>query len=114
MRSQFSGRLFGLGTLMGLTGLSLALASVPHGTNVGSTMSMQDDAAMNQELSEIRVHKESTPNFDSDIQRLSKLESQYHEKLPVAAAQKARLKKPIQRVSQKKYSSAVSSKSYQP
>jgi hypothetical protein len=115
MRSIFSGRSFGIGTLAGLTGLSLALASVPHSANLGA--SGVGDTAITQELSEIRVKKESAPNFDSDIQRLSSLESRYHDKPVSAVAQKQRLAKPLERVSKRTYQpsqAGVNSKAYRP
>jgi hypothetical protein len=83
-----------MGVVAGLTGLSLALASVPH--NANQSISGVGDTAITQELSEIRVQKEAAPNFDSDIQRLSQLETRYHETLP----------KPIKHVSKRNYKPA--------
>jgi hypothetical protein len=82
--------------MLGLTGLSIALGSVPTGGRV------TDDTAIYQNLSEIRVARQADLNFDGDIARLSALEGNYREKLP-SLAQNPRLRGPIQRISQQKY-----------
>jgi hypothetical protein len=91
--------IFGLGAMIGLTCLSIALAAVPR------KQANLDDVAVTQGPSEIRVPKEGAPNFDRDIQNLSTLEPHYREILPVA--QKARLQGPLERISKKKYTAAT-------
>jgi hypothetical protein len=88
-------KLFGLGAITGFVILSIALASVPKRNRI------TDDTAIYQSLSEISVPRESSPNFDGDIQKLSNLEPRYREKLPLA--QQPRIKAPLRRVSKKAY-----------
>ena len=88
-------RLFGIGTVIGFVALSIALASVPNRSRI------TDDTAIYQKLSEIKVPREASPNFDSDIQRLSSLETRYREKPPLA--QNPRLRAPLNRVAKKPY-----------
>jgi hypothetical protein len=89
-------KLFTGGLLAGLTTLSLGIASVPkHGR-------VTDDTALYQRLSEIRVSREIEQNFDSDVSRLSKLESRYSEKLP-ALARNPRVAAPMKRIAAQKY-----------
>ncbi len=66
---------FSGGALCGLAMLSISKASI-------APSNVTDDTAIYQNLSEIRVDKERAPNFDSDISRLSKMESHYQDKLP--------------------------------
>lgn len=63
------------GALCGLAMLSISKASV-------APSQVTDDTAIYQNLSEIRVDKERTPNFDSDISHLSQMENHYQDKLP--------------------------------
>ena len=84
------------GTLIGLTTLSLALGSVP------GKMHVTDDTAIYQRLSEIKVARETRPNFDGDIARLSDLEPRYREKLPSVASD-PRLAGPMKRISSQSY-----------
>ncbi|MDR3606495.1 MAG: hypothetical protein P4M08_03840 [Oligoflexia bacterium] len=95
-------KLFALGAMLGGTGLSIALASVPHHPT------FNEETAISQALSEIHIQKEHAPNFDGDIQRLSNLEVRYHD----------RLRKPMQRVSKQSYQPSsrvkVNSKTYRP
>lgn len=88
-------KLFGFGAIVGFVILSIALASVPKRSRI------TDDTAIYQQLSEISVPRESSPNFDNDIQKLSNLEPRYREKLPLA--QRPRIKAPLRRVSKKPY-----------
>lgn len=88
--------LFTSGLLVGLTTLSLGIASVPKQGRI------TDDTAIYQKLSEIRVSREIEQNFDSDVSRLSKLESRYVEKLP-ALAKNPRVASPMKRISAQKY-----------
>jgi hypothetical protein len=83
------------GIAIGVT--TLSIASVPLHRAV------KDDTAIYQNLSEIRVEKQGRPNFDQDIQKLSQLEDNYQERLP-SLAEHPRLKGPMKRVSQQKYS----------
>ena len=85
------------GTMIGLTSLSLALGSVPS-----SRMHVTDDTAIYQRLSEIKVARETRPNFDGDIARLSDLEPRYREKLPSVASD-LRLAGPMKRISSQGY-----------
>jgi hypothetical protein len=63
------------GALCGLAMLSISKAAV-------APSDVTDDTAIYQNLSEIRVDKEQTPNFDGDITRLSQMENHYQDKLP--------------------------------
>ena len=94
MRMSKKKKLFSSGALIGLTTLSISLASVPK--------RVTDDTAIYQNLSEIRVPKGTRPNFDAEIARLSNLEGRYREKLP-ALSRRAQLKGPMQRIAQQKY-----------
>lgn len=96
-------KLFGSGLLVGLTTLSIALASVPRAGRV------TDDTAIYQKLSEIRVAKEADLNFDGDLARLRQLEGRYDEKLPRLASD-PRLAGPMNRIAQQKYKYAGSRK----
>lgn len=84
------------GGLMGLTALSLSLASVPELGRV------TDDTALYQDLSEIRVQKQRDLNFDGDIDRLSSMEARYAEKLPALSAS-SRTRGPMARISSQSY-----------
>jgi len=79
---------FTSGVMLGLTGLSVAMGSVPS--------RITDDTAIYQRLSEIRVPKQGNINFDADINHLSKIEARYQEDLP-------RLRNPMKRISHQKY-----------
>ena len=79
------------GVLTGLTSLSIAMGS----------MRVTDDTAIYQRMSEIRVARESRPNFDEDIARLSSAESRYRERLPVA--RDSRVASPMKRISNQSY-----------
>jgi hypothetical protein len=96
MRRSSDRELFGLGAVVGITCLSIALASVPRkeATNL-------DDVAVSQGPTEMSIAKEQKPNYDGDVQRLSQLESRYREELPLGPA--TRIKGPLERVSKKKY-----------
>lgn len=89
------GKWFGLGAVIGFVVLSIALASVPRKGQI------TDDTAIYQDMSEIRVPREAKPNFDGDIQKLSNLESHYHEKLPLN--QNPKTKNALTRVNQRPY-----------
>lgn len=86
---------FGYGAVIGFVALSIALASVPRRGGV------TDDTAIYQQLSEIRVSREASPNFDRDIEKLSNLEPKYRENLPLSKNPK--LKGALERVSQRSY-----------
>jgi hypothetical protein len=88
-------KLFAFGTVVGFVALSIAVASVPKRDRI------TDDTAIYQKLSEISVPRESAPNFDGDIQRLSNLEPRYREKLPLS--KQARIKGPLSRISKQPY-----------
>ncbi len=88
-------KLFGYGAAIGFVILSIALASVPKRSRI------TDDTAIYQQLSEIKVPREGSPNFDSDIQRLSQIESRYREKPPLSAH--SRIQAPLERVSKRSY-----------
>lgn len=91
--------LFLCGVVVGLTALSIAFGAVPSKV-VPSTVT--DDTALYQNLSEIRVKRESAQHYDADINRLASMESRYRENLPTLA-ESAKLKGAMQRVSQMKY-----------
>lgn len=81
-------------SVVGLATLSVAIASVPkHVTN---------DAALYQNLSEIRVAREKELNFDRDIAQLSSLEGRYREHLPEVNSKK-RVQTPLKRIAEKHY-----------
>jgi hypothetical protein len=93
------GKWFGLGALIGFIVLSIALASVPRKGQI------TDDTAIYQDMSEIRVPREAKPNFDMDIQKLSNMESHYHEKIPArqTPAMNPKVKNAVSRVNQRQY-----------
>lgn len=84
------------GTVIGITSLSIAMGAVP------STRSITDDTAIYQHLSEIKVSRDSRPNFDGDIARLSAIEPAYREKLP-SLSRDPRLAGPMKRISAQGY-----------
>jgi hypothetical protein len=86
---------FGYGTVIGFVILSIALASVPKHSRI------TDDTAIYQNLSEIKVSRELSPNFDHDIEKLSALEPRYKEKLPLAKS--PRIRGPLERISKQHY-----------
>ncbi len=88
--------LFNFGFLGGLALLSIALASVPKRGRI------TDDTVIYQNLREIRVAKERSPEFDSDLSRLTAAEGQYREKMP-KLSQDARISSPMKRISGQKY-----------
>jgi hypothetical protein len=93
------------GTIMCITTFSIAFGGVPS--------RVTNDTALYQHLSEIKLPKQANPDFDSDIGRLSKVETRYNENLP-SLARHPRLQAPMKRISQMKYRysgrKAVSSK----
>jgi hypothetical protein len=68
---------FTSGALCGLAMLSICKASNTPGNTPSN---VTDDTAIYQNLSEIQIHKESAPNFDSDISSLSKMEGRYQDR----------------------------------
>ncbi|MEK6706760.1 MAG: hypothetical protein AABZ06_13330 [Bdellovibrionota bacterium] len=70
---------------VGLTGLSVAMGSVPAAGN----------------FSEINARKQSMIDFDKDIATLANLEKRYYEQLP--AARHPRLQPVIKRITGKQY-----------
>lgn len=88
--------LFNLGFVTGLTTLSIALGSVPGRGRI------TDDTAIYQNLREIRVAKERSPEFDSDVSRLTAAEGHYREKLPKLSSD-PRIGSPLKRISAQKY-----------
>lgn len=62
-------------TSIATASLSIAFASVPSRTRV------TDDTALYQNISEIHVKHEGKVDFDSDIERLSRIEPRYQERL---------------------------------
>ena len=79
------------GSIIGLTSLTIAMGAVPPARSV-----VTDDTAIYQHLSEIKVSRETRPNFDGDIARLSNVQSSYREKLPLLSA-------PMKRISSRPY-----------
>jgi hypothetical protein len=78
---------FTTGAVCGFVMLSISKASIS--TNVPSSSSadrlstsssITNDTAIYQNLSEIQANKEHSPNFDSDISSLSKMEGRYRER----------------------------------
>ncbi len=102
MKSLLKNLWFGTGAVAGITLISFSSASVPSKAQVAGQVT--DDTALYENLTEIHSAREHDLNFDGDIDRLSKLEGQYHEKLPSRAhAARARLQGPMQRISAKAY-----------
>lgn len=102
-RSKLRRRGFFLGLSAGWVVLSITLAAVPIRGRVTNDTTLYDS------LSEIRGSRESRPNFDGDIARLSGLEKNYQEKLPALSSVKPAMK----RISELKYK-AGTEKSAQP
>ena len=79
---------FTTGAFCGFVMLSISKASIgPSGSTkvptsadrLSTSSAITNDTALYQNLSEIQVGKERTPNFDSDISRLSQMEGRYRE-----------------------------------
>jgi hypothetical protein len=87
---------FTCGLLLGLTVLSMSKAAVPLKSRV------TDDTAIYQKLSEIKVRKQMKVDFDSDLSRLSSLESRYRERLP-SLANHPQMRAAMKRISQQRY-----------
>jgi hypothetical protein len=68
---------FASGALCGLAMLSICKAAIPPSANGLRSSAVTDDTAIYQNMSEIQVKKEHTPNFDSDISNLSQMERRY-------------------------------------
>ncbi len=85
---------FSCGTIVGLTTLSITLASVPN--------RVTDDTAIYQHLSEINVPHQGHLNFDSDIAKLTAEEASYRENLP-RLSDRPSLRGPMKRIAHKKY-----------
>ena len=85
------------GAVVSMTSLSIAMGAVPPARTV-----VTDDTAIYQHLSEIKVSRESRPNFDGDIARLSQLEPAYREKLP-SLSKDPRLTGPMKRIAKQHY-----------
>lgn len=83
--------------VVGMTSLSIAMGAVPPARTV-----VTDDTAIYQHLSEIKVSRETRPNFDGDIARLSQLEPGYREKLP-SLSKDPRLTGPMKRIARQHY-----------
>jgi hypothetical protein len=81
---------FTSGALCGFVMLSISKASISNNKAVPSsadrlaTSQITNDTAIYQNLSEIQMDKERTPNFDSDISRLSQMEGRYREQPKLA------------------------------
>lgn len=86
----------GCATVLGLATFSFALGAVPKSGKV------TNDTAIYQNLSEIRVARETDLNFDSDVSKLAAAEGRYQEKLPSLASH-PRLRAPLERISKQKY-----------
>ena len=88
---------FGGGVVLGLSALSMSQAA---------PFKIKDDTALYQSLSDIRVQRQAELKTGHEVSRLAALESQYREDLPIARKslrKHPRLKKVVQRVSQKRY-----------
>ena len=84
---------FGSGLATGLVVLQVALgAPVSH--------SVTDDTALYRDLREIEVQKKKDLNFDSDVNRLARLEETFAEDLPPVDS-RGRLMNPTRRVLRK-------------
>ncbi len=81
--NEMRGWWVGCGAAFGFTLLSVALGSVPSPSRV------TQDAKLYENLSEIRAQKIRDLNFDGDVERLSRLESRYKERLPRLGAKLA-------------------------
>lgn len=89
MKAVFKAAWFLCGWMIGMISLSVTMASVPKASQI------TDDTALYQRVSEIRVAKQPAPDFDRDIERLSKIQHRYQESFL--------LKAPMKRISAKKY-----------
>ena len=83
------------GMMAGLAVLSVSMASIPK--------QVPSEIAHTQDLSEIRVEKTPEVSFDSELEKLSHLESQYKEKLP-SRLNHPKIRKAAVRVQKKPYS----------
>ena len=93
---------FTTGALCGFVMLTISKASVStnnaHNSadRLATSSAITNDTAIYQNLSEIQIDKERSPNFDSDISHLSQMEGRYRER-PRLAQRKA-VKRTVQRV----------------
>lgn len=65
---------FSVGVIVGLTGLTLALGSIPK--------DVSDDTVLYQKLREIDLRKQKNPSLEPELRHLRKQERRYKEKLP--------------------------------
>ncbi len=80
-----------------IAGLPAVVASVPKSTT-------KNDAALYQNLQELRISKESSIDFDKDIERLSAQEKSHRRALPL------RVSAPMERVMKSPYKPSKSLK----
>ncbi len=91
------------GIALGAVSFTLARGSVPSVAPLANApQNVTDDTVLYQNLSEIQVKKQAKPSFDQDIERLSKLERRYQERLP-NLKDNPRLSAPMKRVSAQAY-----------
>src|SRR5689334_19790417 len=89
--------------LMFSSGVAFGLISITaflEGAMGAVPTRVTDDTALYQSISEIKARREGIMNFDSDIERLSKMEARFNEKLPRVHA---RVHAPMKRIAAQKY-----------
>lgn len=86
----------------------LALTAVTAKASVPGASEITNDTSVYKNLHEIRISKESSLNFDGDIEKLSAQEKSHRRALPV------RLSAPMDRVMKTSYKPSASLKAKQP
>ena len=101
MKFQLKQNLFWFfgGAVVSVTALSLSYGA-PTPAGIPGPGQVTDDTALYQHLSELQIKRELNPNFDQDLDHLSKLEGHYRERLPSLGA---RVRGPMDRISRTHY-----------
>ena len=91
---------FTTGALCGFVMLSISKASISTNSNtsadrLSTSSAITNDTAIYQNLSEIQMNKERTPNFDSDISRLSQMEGRYREQPKLTQQRRVARRAPV-------------------
>ncbi|MGE4105976.1 MAG: hypothetical protein AB7F66_02105 [Bacteriovoracia bacterium] len=81
----------------------LMSAGSPVDAQAAIPSKIQDDTAIYQKLSEIKISKEADLDFEGDIMRLAQLESRYVENHLPSIYKNPKLKRAVDRVSRAKY-----------
>lgn len=87
-----------MATIGSVTFITGVVAGIPKSSEIAN------DTALYQNLSEVKVQKVTAVSFDNDLKRLSAIEKQHHENLPVKQKlMDGPLKGIVKRVQAKRY-----------